>query len=63
MKKIVAKHSSFEEAEKADIAFYRSLSGSKKLELLLDLIQQTLSPHEAAEGFKRVYRIVKLPQR
>lgn len=63
MERVVAKHRSFKEAADADLDFYHSLSGQKKLELLLDLIQQGKSSDEAAKGFKRVYRIVKLPRR
>ncbi len=50
---------SFAESEKADRAYYRSLSPSQRLELLLELIQQWDSG-ETAKGFERVYRVVKL---
>lgn len=63
MEKVVIKHRNFEEAAQADLHFYRSLSGQKRLELLLELIQQEQSKDETAEGFKRVYRIVKFPRR
>jgi hypothetical protein len=38
MEKIVHKFRSFEEAVDADYEYYRTLSGNKKLQLLLDLI-------------------------
>ncbi len=63
MKIVAAKYRTFQEAAKADLLFYRSLSGQQRLDLLLDLIQQGQSPHEATKGFKRVYRIIKLPRR
>ena len=62
MQKVVAKYHSFKEAEEADLDFYRSLSGQKRLEMLLDLIQHGKSFYEATEEFKRVYRIIKLPR-
>jgi hypothetical protein len=60
MEKIVIKHSSFQEAEKSDLHFYRSLSGQKRLEILLELIQQDNKARGILDEFKRVYRIVKL---
>jgi hypothetical protein len=52
---------SFAEAEKANKEFYKSLSGTQKLEILLTLIDQTKpdKPNEAGSGLKRVYRVIK----
>jgi hypothetical protein len=38
MERIVRKFSSFEEADNAELEYYRTLSGNEKLQLLLDLI-------------------------
>ena len=61
MERIVAKFSSFAEAEKADLRFYHSLSGNERLQILLQILRSHQSGDE--QGFKRVYRIVKLPRR
>ena len=45
---------SFEESERADMAYYHSL-----MDILFELIKQGQGD-EAAKGFERVYRIVKL---
>jgi hypothetical protein len=59
----VAKFKSHEEAELADREFYRRLSPAKRIEILLELIQRHHEgDDEAAKGFARVYRIVKLEQ-
>ena len=50
---------SFAESERADRVYYRSLTPSQRLELLLELIQQW-HDNETAKGFERVYRAVKL---
>ena len=50
---------SFAESERADRAYYRSLTPSERLDLLLELINRW-DHDEAAKGFERVYRIVKL---
>jgi hypothetical protein len=50
---------SFEESDKADREYYKSLSPQQRLDLLLELIQQRQGD-EAAKGFERVCRIVKL---
>jgi hypothetical protein len=50
---------SFAEGERADRAYYRSLTPSQRLDLLLELIQQWHAD-ETAKGFERVYRVVKL---
>jgi hypothetical protein len=62
MQKVVRKFRSFQEAEESDRLFYRSLTGNERVDLLLELVQQGQGD-EAAQGFKRVYRIAKLPRR
>jgi len=49
---------SFEEAEKADREFYRSLTPEQRLNILLQLIAQ----HGTPQRLERVFRIVKLEQ-
>jgi hypothetical protein len=61
MERVVKKFNSFAEADEADRRFFRSLSGKQRLEILLEIIRSQHSDHE--QGFKRVYRIVKLPRR
>jgi len=62
MEKVVRKFRSFREADEADLRFYRSLSGNERVNILLELVRQATAD-ETTEGFKRVYRIVKLPRR
>ena len=50
---------SFQEAEDADRAFYRSLTPEQRLDILLQLIAQ----HGPVQRLERVYKIVKLEQR
>jgi len=61
MQKIKRVFKSIAEAEKADREFYRSLSGTQRLEILLTLIDQKQpdNPNEARSGLKRVYRVTK----
>jgi hypothetical protein len=47
---------SFQEAEDADRAFYRSLTPEQRLDILLQLITQ----HGPVKRLERVYKIVKL---
>ena len=47
---------SFQEADDADRAFYRSLTPEQRLDILLELISQ----HGRVKRLERVYRIVKL---
>lgn len=61
MEKVVRKFHSFEEADRADREYYRSLTPQQRLDLLLDLIaRQRESLDEASQRFERVYRIIKL---
>ena len=50
---------SFEEADEAEYAYYRSLSGDEKLKIMLEI----MAPYwEADPGFKRVYRVIEPPK-
>jgi len=61
MQKVKRVFRSFAEADKADREFYKSLSPSQRLDILLTLITQNKSnkPDEAGTGLKRVYRVTK----
>jgi hypothetical protein len=64
MERRVAKFSSHQEAEQADLEYYRSLTPQQRLDILLELIEASRKEGDAAsERFERVYRIVKLSQR
>ena len=61
MERVVRKFSSFGEAEDAEVRFLHSLSSDQRLRMLLQIIRAHQRDDE--QGFKRVYRIVKLPRR
>ncbi len=64
MRKIVKKFGAFKDSEDADRAYYLGLTGQERLDILLDLIARYRDEQgEAARGFKRVYRIIKLGER
>jgi hypothetical protein len=52
---------SFSEADKVTREFYKSLSSSQRLDILLTLISQNKPDEsdEAGTGLKRVYRVTK----
>ncbi len=56
--KTVKKFRSFDEAEKADRAFYKKLTGNQRLQILLELLD-----HAPDQRLERVSRITKLPRR
>ena len=50
-----------EEAAKADALYYRQLTLQRRLEILLELIEQADPDlHAPGQGLQRVYRVVKL---
>jgi hypothetical protein len=55
MEKIVRKFRSLEEADNADYDYYRILSGSEKLQLLLDLIMPENPDAATVERSARVH--------
>ena len=59
MEPVACKFASFEEAEAADRAYYRSLTPAERISIMLDMIYPEGSD-AASAGFERVYRIVKL---
>jgi len=60
MEKTIQVFNSFEEAEKADKEYYRSLTPAQRIEMLL-ILRDQYRPYsnELTEGFKRVYRVIK----
>ena len=58
MQKTITRYRSFAEADEADRAFYRKLTGNERLALLLKLIN-----HDPERRLERVYRVVKLARR
>jgi hypothetical protein len=60
MEKVVKVVKSFEESDRADRAYYRSLTPHQRLEILWELNSRwPRSRDEAAERLERVYRIIK----
>jgi len=53
-------HKNFAEADEADYAYYRSLTGNEKFKLMLKIMAPA---YEANPRFERVYRVIKLPSR
>ena len=64
MERAVAKFTSHEEAAKADALYYRQLTPQRRLEILLELIEQAHPDlHASGQGLQRVYRVLKLELR
>lgn len=60
MKRTIRVFKSVAEAERADKEYYRALTPSKRIGMLLLLRDQYCPyPNEVTEGFKRVYRVIK----
>jgi hypothetical protein len=61
VEKVVRIFRSFAEADKADAAYYRSLTPIQRLEILFELIAGA-HPDEIEQRSKRVYRVAKLQE-
>lgn len=61
MEKVVRIFRSFDEANRADREFYKSLTPEERMRILYELVWGDSS--EAPQGFERVCRIAKLKQR
>ena len=60
MEKVAIKFNSFEEHEAADIEYWKSLSGERKLEILEAIrAQYWVMKNEHPRGLQRVCRIIK----
>ena len=68
MEKVFQKFTSHADAERANRAYYRQLSPTERLDILLELVARYREDYcekhgEASEGFERVYRIVQRKRR
>lgn len=61
MEKRAAKYPSHEAAEKADRAYYLSLTPEERMRIFLEILER--GRHGASERLEKVYRVVKLPGR
>jgi WSTF, HB1, Itc1p, MBD9 motif 1 len=63
MEKVVKISKSFEECDRADKAFYQSLTPQERLKILWELNRRLRTGNDgrADERLERVYRIVKIP--
>ena len=59
MEKIVHKYASFEAADQADEDYYRELSGTEKLAILLELIMPENPDEGVVERSARVYPLAQ----
>ena len=60
MERVMQKFANAAEAELAERDYYRSLTGPQRMEIFFELLAQGREDaDETAEGFPRVYRIVK----
>ena len=59
MKKVVHKFRTFEEAEEAEYAFYKALSGDEKLQMVLDLIMPEDPNAAVVERCARVHPLAE----
>lgn len=62
MEYVVRKFASHAESDKADREYYLSLTPQQRMDIMLELIRryQESFGDGAAQGLKRVYRIIKL---
>jgi hypothetical protein len=62
MERVVRKFSSHAQSDRADREYYLSLTPQQRMEIMLELVARYRESFgdEAAQGLKRVYRIVKL---
>lgn len=63
MEKVVRQFRSHQEAEEADIEYYRSLTPEQRLEILYTLVEQSLDPNDPnARRLQKVVRKVPLEE-
>jgi hypothetical protein len=62
VEKTVQKFESFAAADAAEAAYYRSLTPTERLDILLELVNNGQPRDEAQRRLERVYRIVELAQ-
>jgi hypothetical protein len=61
MEKVVRKFSTFEAADAADHAYFRTLSGEEKLGILMELIMPSDAHEAVIERSARVYPLAQQP--
>jgi hypothetical protein len=59
IKREIQVFNTFAEADDADYAWYRELSGNEKLKMMLEIMAPA---YEAAPRFERIYRVVEIPR-
>jgi hypothetical protein len=59
VEKIVRKFGSFDEADRADDAYYRALSGNEKLQILLELIMPENPDAAVIERSARIHPLTE----
>ncbi len=63
MDRILRTFDQFADADEADWQFYESLSPQERLNMLLEIIAQTVeSSGEATERLERIYRVIELSE-
>ena len=63
MERVLRSFNQFAEAEEADWKYYASLSPQERLNIMLEIVAQTLeSLGETTKGLERVYRVIELSQ-
>jgi hypothetical protein len=62
MERVISVSRSFEECDRADKAYYRTLSPQQRLEILWELNRRwpASGDDETVERLERVYRVIKL---
>jgi len=63
MEPMARKFRTFEEADQADRAYYRALSPSERVRIVLELMERSKAFYDdPPQGLERVCRIIKLSQ-
>jgi hypothetical protein len=60
VERVVRRFRSSEEADAADVVYYRSLTPSERIGILLELVRMGQGSDEAKRRLERVYRVVEL---
>jgi hypothetical protein len=61
---VISKFGSYQEAERADLEYYRRLSPAERLEIMFELRARAHKEDDAASRrLARVYRIIELAER
>ena len=60
MEKVVRIFHSHQEADEADLEYFRNLTPQQRLDIFLEVLWRGRNGDEAAERLERVYRVVEL---